>query len=127
MIAEWVKQSKNHWIPGSEVTVDESIYAYAFICWLIFRNPFPSGVEALEQFMNRWNYPTKVHFVADAAFGTWLWPLLKRCTAEGSWKACQNELYMCSILNRFDERDNSKRYHKIMTNAFLSKSKEQTQ
>ena len=37
---------------------------------MIFRNPFPSGVEALEQFMNRWNYPTKVHFVADAAFGT---------------------------------------------------------
>jgi hypothetical protein len=28
LIEEWVSQSKSHWIPGTEVTVDESIYAY---------------------------------------------------------------------------------------------------
>lgn len=28
LVEEWVLQSKDHWIPGTEVTVDESIYAY---------------------------------------------------------------------------------------------------
>lgn len=28
LIEEWISQSKYHWIPGTEVTVDESIYAY---------------------------------------------------------------------------------------------------
>lgn len=28
LVEEWVSRSKSHWIPGTEVTVDESIYAY---------------------------------------------------------------------------------------------------
>ena len=27
-VEEWVSQSKKHWTPGMEITVDESIYAY---------------------------------------------------------------------------------------------------
>ena len=28
LVEEWVNKSKDHWIPGTEVSVDESIYAY---------------------------------------------------------------------------------------------------
>jgi hypothetical protein len=34
------------------------------------RNPFETGHEAVKKFMENWNYPNKVNFVADAAFGS---------------------------------------------------------
>jgi len=55
---------------------------------------------------------------------SWLWPLLKRNTSENNWKACQNDSFLFSIINseQEGESETSRRYQKIITNAFLSKS-----
>jgi len=68
-----------------------------------YYHPFESATEAIRYFADNWSYPTTVHIVADAAFGSfefgtlsmaetkcnWLWPLLNSHTEHGSWKACQ--------------------------------------
>jgi len=96
LVEEWVNKSKDHWIPGTEVSVDESIYARkphknGLLAWVMatksyetnkpyvldiiphllkLRNPFVSGQDSIREFMNRWAHPNKVHIVADAAFGS---------------------------------------------------------